>query len=296
MIRHLQSPSRPSRVLILGSSGFVGTHLKHLLERSSVEVHGFSSKEIDLTSPACVSQLREVARADDVLVVVSALTPDRGRDIATMVKNIRMGEHICEFLAASRCSHVVYISSDAVYAEDAHPVRESSCADPTSFHGLMHVVRERVLQATAKTSGIPLMIVRPAAIYGPGDTHNSYGPNRFVRTAKSEGRIKLFGNGEEKRDHVHIRDVVSLVTACLESRAKGTLNIATGQAVSFLQVAQTIAELGGGTVAIDTSPRQSEITHRHFDITELIQAFPSFQFIRLIEGLTEMMEGANVRR
>ena len=42
-------------------------------------------------------------------------------------------------------------------------------------------------------------------VYGFLDPHNGYGPNLFVRKSKFENQIKLFGNGEELRDHIDIR-------------------------------------------------------------------------------------------
>ena len=47
-----------------------------------------------------------------------------------------------------------------------------------------------------------LAILRPTLIYGAGDPHNGYGPNRFRRLAATGKPIILFGEGEERRDHV----------------------------------------------------------------------------------------------
>ena len=258
--------------------------------KTEIAVRGFSSKELNLIHSGSIAQLNGVLRPEDTLVVVSALTPDRGRDLATLTNNIRMIENVCASLNDRSCARLVYVSSDAVYADDAHPVRETSCCDPASFHGLMHLVRERALDATAKSKHIPYLIVRPSAIYGTGDTHNSYGPNRFVRTASRERTIKLFGNGEERRDHVHIDDVVNLIARCIQKRTDGILNIASGNAVPFAEVAQIISDLHGNVVNIQGSPRQNPITHRHFDTTRLLHAFPSFQFMPLRTGLAEMVK------
>jgi nucleoside-diphosphate-sugar epimerase len=284
---------KTNRVVVLGDSGFVGRWTTSILRDSGFDVRGYASKQLDLLSSNSVAKLREAVQKDDVLVIVSALTPDRGRDVRTMSGNIRMVEHLCELLNGHSCAHVVYVSSDAVYADDVHLVRETSCCDPSTFHGLMHLVRERALQTTLKQNGTPLWIVRPCAIYGVGDTHNSYGPNRFVRSAKAEGRIRLFGNGEERRDHVNIRDVARLISVGLEQRSEGIMNIASGETVSFFDVARMVADVAGRPIEIETSPRQSPITHRRFDITRLIRLIPSFRFTALRDGIAEMMKSTN---
>ena len=141
--------------------------------------------------------------------------------------------------------------------------------------------------AAAKT---PLCIIRPCAVYGAGDTHNSYGPNRFFRTALKDGRISLFGNGEEQRDHIHVHDLSRLVALCLSRRTEGALNAATGQAVPFLEVAQSIAGLCPRPVEIIRQPRApgAVITHRHTDVSLLRREFPEFQCRPLTQGLTEL--------
>jgi len=144
-----------------------------------------------------------------------------------------------------------------------------------------------------KKSDTPCLIVRPCAIYGAKDTHNSYGPNRFLRTALAERTITLFGEGEEKRDHVSIRDLTRLILLGLGQQSEGVLNVASGTATSFMDVAQTIAGLMADAIKIDCKPRATPITHRHFDTTATMKAFPSFRYTPLAEGLrlmrTEMM-------
>ena len=291
MIRHLEpEPSSPQRVVVLGASGFVGRDLaRHLLEQG-IETAALSSADVDLSRPESVEQLRYTVREGDALVIVSAITPDKGKDIRTLMRNLEMGEHVSAFLEGAACSHVVYISSDAVYADDANPVRENSCCDPSSFHGLMHLVRERMLASAVQKRKTPFLILRPCAIYGASDTHNSYGPNRFLRTAIKEHKIKLFGQGEEKRDHVYIKDVSRLASLCLAHRSEGVLNAATGNSVSFLDLAEMIAGLCGDGVQVEGSPRANPITHRHFDIAMTVKAFPSFRYTALPDGLSETLK------
>jgi UDP-glucose 4-epimerase len=297
MLTHTQSvPAAPARVVVLGAKGFVAGNLIRHLEAAKIPVHAVSASDVDLTQPASVEQLTGLLRADDAVVFVSALTPDRGKDIATLMRNLQMGQHVCAALAARPCAHVVYISTDAVYDDNANPVRETSPAAPSGYHGAMHVVRERMLIETLKASKTPLALLRPSLLFGPGDTHNGYGPNRFVRTALTDATIALFGGGEEKRDHVFIDDVSALTLLVLQHRSSGVLNIATGEAHSFREVADQVKAIVGDRVEIKPSPRANPITHRHFDMSEAIALFPGFRFTPLRAGLERMVREASAAR
>jgi nucleoside-diphosphate-sugar epimerase len=199
-----------------------------------------------------------------------------------LMDNLRMAEAVCAALAAQPVAHLVYISSDAVYSDDANPVTERSCQQPSSLHGAMHLAREIMLRTALK---LPLAILRPSLLYGAKDPHNGYGPNRFRRLAGKGEAITLFGEGEEKRDHVHIADVAALASAVLHHRSTGTLNIATGKSTSFREVAEMVSAHAGGSVEIRATPRQNPITHRHFDIVDCLKAFPDFHYISLRDGL-----------
>jgi nucleoside-diphosphate-sugar epimerase len=222
-------------------------------------------------------------RADDSVVFVSARAPTR--DNTMLIDNLRMAECVCAALAAQPVAQLVYISSDAVYSDDANPVTERSCQQPSSLHGVMHLAREVMLRVALKQ---PLAILRPTLIYGAKDPHNGYGPNRFRRLAVRGETITLFGEGEEKRDHVYVDDVAALVSAVLHHCSKGTLNIATGRSVSFRQVAEWVIDVAGRSVEIRGTPRQNPIIHRHFDITDCLKAFPEFHYVPLQEGLARV--------
>ncbi|MFN8391604.1 MAG: NAD-dependent epimerase/dehydratase family protein [Bdellovibrionota bacterium] len=274
----------PSRMVILGSRGFVGKNLEAKTRELGWATKALSSRDLDLLSEDAGTKLGEALNSEDTLVFISALTPDKGRDRKTLLKNLAMADAVCEAIEAHPCAHVVYISSDAVYDDAAHPVRETSACNPSSFHGVMHLARERMLAESCKKAGTPLLIVRPCAIYGAGDTHNSYGPNRFLKTALEKNEISLTGQGEEQRDHLFIDDLISLITELVSRKATGVVNAASGSALSFGEVAASIKGLMT-EVKIVNQPRQSPVTHRHFDITELLRNFPAFRMTPFGEGI-----------
>ena len=202
-----------------------------------------------------------------------------------MVDNIRIMHAVCTALERSSVNHVVYFSSDAVYSDAPVPLTEESRTEPGSMHGTMHLARELMLKATVKA---PLAVVRSTLIYGEGDPHNGYGPNRFRRLAAARQEILLFGEGEERRDHVLVDDVAEIVCRVIEHRSRGTLNIATGEVYSFRDIAERIAAMAKPVVAVRGTPRQGEMPHggyRPFDIAACRSAFPDFRYTSLADGL-----------
>jgi UDP-glucose 4-epimerase len=188
-------------------------------------------------------------------------------------------------LQAQPVAHVVYVSSDAVYQDSTAPLTETSCAEPGSPHGAMHLAREVVLRAAFPG---PLALLRPTLIYGTDDPHNGYGPNRFRRLAAEGREIVLFGEGEERRDHVSVEDVAALVSRVVLHRSTGILNAVSGATASFRELAEFTAAQFSPAVPIKGSPRHGPMPHngyRPFDAAEIRRAFPDFRSTSWREGL-----------
>ena len=99
----------------------------------------------------------------------------------------------------------------------------------------------------------------------------------------------LFGEGEEKRDHVYISDVAEIIFRCIAQKSEGTLNVATGVVVSFREIAEKVVALAATTsTAIRNASRQGPMPHngyRPFDTGGITLAFPDFSFTSLETGL-----------
>jgi nucleoside-diphosphate-sugar epimerase len=246
---------------------------------------GLGRKELDLLAVGAADKLASLLQPDDALVVVSARAPCKTP--AMMLENIGMMTGVCEVVAKRPVAHRVYVSSDAVYADGPLPLTETSPAAPTNLHGAMHLAREQMLLSVAVPT--PLAILRPTLVYGAGDPHNGYGPNRFRRQANRGETIVLFGDGEERRDHVDVEDIAKIVALVLDHRSAGVLNIATGTVASFRGLAEKAVALAAKQVAIMTSPRAGPMPHngyRSFDPAATLAAFPDFRYTAIDAGLT----------
>jgi nucleoside-diphosphate-sugar epimerase len=281
---HNASPAAPVRTVILGSGGFIGGAIVRKIGALASAVAGLGRNELDLIADGAAERLASVLRADDALVVVSARAPCKTP--AMMLENIRMMASVCEAIAQRPVAHLAYISSDAVYADGPLPLTEATPAAPTSLHGAMHLAREQMLLTAAGET--PLAILRPTLVYGAGDPHNGYGPNRFRRQASRGETIVLFGEGEERRDHVDVDDIAEIVSLVLAHRSAGVLNIATGTVASFRDLAEKAVALAARPVAIKGSPRNGPMPHngyRSFDPAATFKAFPGFRYTAIDAGL-----------
>jgi UDP-glucose 4-epimerase len=271
----------PSRVVLLGARGFIASTLRKYLESARIPVLTLGSAELDLGLAGAAEKLAGLLQPDDAVVMLAALTPDKGRDIATLMKNLAMMQSVCNAMEKMPVAHFLYFSSDAVYGMLNSYVSEDSPAAPQDLYGTMHLAREVMVKGMVR---VPVGILRVTGVYGEGDTHNGYGPNRFFQMAKREGKITLFGKGEEMRDHVHVNDVAALTLRCLLAKVTGVLNIATGNSTSFMCAAQQV--MGRfETVEIVETTRMNPIAHRHYNITKLIKTFPDYRFVSLRDGI-----------
>ncbi len=66
--------------------------------------------------------------------------------------------------------------------------------------------------------------MRPTLVYGHHDPHDGYGPNKFIRCAQLNKKIILFGKGEEKRDHINVDNVASIVYTVVINKIDGVVN------------------------------------------------------------------------
>jgi len=290
MLTHLSpEPVQPVRVVVVGAGGFIGNAIAARLDADSVPVLRLARRDIDLLSPTAADDLAERLRPGDVFIAVAAMAPCR--NAAMLRDNVALAWAMASAASRVAVAQVVNISSDAIYADSSAPLTETSIAAPDTLHGIMHLAREAIFRSEVSA---PLAVLRPTLIYGAGDPHNGYGPNRFRRLAAKGDPIVLFGKGEERRDHVLIDDVAELAARVIYHRSTGALNVATGHVASFRKIAESVVGLSGRAVPIRETVRVGQVPHngyRPFDNAACRAAFPDFAFTALAEGLAQAQAG-----
>ena len=255
------------RIVLFGSNGFVSSSIKKYLKKVKYNFIVLGSKRYDLTNSKNIKKINKILSNDDIILFTSSIAPSK--TFQEFNKNITMSLNMIKAIGEKKIYKFVYLSSDAVYKDTKSPINEKTEADPNTLHGLMHVTRERIFSSFFCKK---MLVVRPTLIYGENDPHNGYGPNSFIRLAKKNLNIKLFGKGEERRDHININTVVILILDLIKKDKFGVFNLCSGSVISFNNLAKKIIKIIGSKSKIIYTKRVGPMHHlglRQFDIKKL---------------------------
>jgi ADP-L-glycero-D-manno-heptose 6-epimerase len=139
---------------------------------------------------------------------------------------------------------VVYASSAAVYGIGSSRMQEDQPAAPANIYAFSKLQLDNLARLHSRRNPSWRVVgVRYFNVYGPGEAHKQAAASMIYQLycqMKSGKRPRVFRAGEQKRDFVYVRDVVSLTINALSAPRNGVYNCGSGQAVSFNEV---IAEL-----------------------------------------------------
>jgi nucleoside-diphosphate-sugar epimerase len=184
--------------LILGS-GFTGSRVAALLRADGLRVVTIRRADIDFTSPNAVDSLRSMA-SKDCIVLHSVPSLPGGADAALL----RALE--------GQARRVIYLSTTGVYGA-ATVVDETTAVAPRNAREQARVDTEHAVATGLWES----LILRPAAIYGPG---------RGVHVSMAEGRYTLLGEGLNYISRIHVDDLARVAYAALLSELTGSYPVA----------------------------------------------------------------------
>lgn len=161
--------------------------------------------------------------------------------------------------SADRVGRLLYASSSAAYPIDLQeeqgsvPLRESyidipgaKIGMPDLTYGWSKLTGEFLTHLLADRNGIPACAVRPFSGYGEEQETTYPVPAIASRAAAREDPLVVWGSGQQSRDFVHIDDCVRAMRLAIEKIEDGSgVNIGSGKATSFLEVASIYAKLAG---------------------------------------------------
>lgn len=289
---------KPERVIILGSSGFIG---KYLFEKFSsarqMGAIGFSSKDLDLLSIRSLKYELSGLALNDVLVLAAAITRLKENTFYSMLKNMQIVENVANLIAERPVGQVVYMSTIDVYGIDikkGRKITEQTLLSPNDYYAVSKLAGEFLLKKTCSDRKIPLVILRLAGVYGPGDENKST-IDKIVTDALRNKKITIYGDGKNLRDYVYVDDLYKVVKYAISRRLSLTVNIATGKSYSISEIAHTVRSL---------LPLKADIEYRNnsfkgsgkrirdliFDCSYLRKSFPGLKFSDLKGGLKAYLE------
>ena len=279
------------RIVIIGSSGIISQNLQKKLKEKKLKFVTFGRKDVNLKKNKSHDELNKKINNNDIIIFISAETP--AKNMKMFFNNIKICDNVCKALEEKKINKLIYISSDAVYSDTPKKINEKSKTVPDSIHGMMHLMREINLQINFKKK---LCILRPTLIYGFGDTHQGYGPNRFINLARKNKDIFLFGKGEERRDHLYIDDLINILFKCIKTNKFGIYNLASGTVNSFNKIAKIAVTLTKSKSKIFNTKRAGLMPHngyRPFNVAFINKNFQNIELNTIENGIKKYLREFN---
>lgn len=278
-----------ARVVVTGSQGFVGKHLRAALLARKCEIIGVDRPgtgaeiEVDLSGPAFdpVALAKQAGHIDGIIYMAATIT--RGSSVDGLARDnlraiadahVRLWESFAD--AQGNAPHYVYCSTYKSYGPPASlpidPLLPPQRPDPHSY-GSAKALAERLLAITsARLGGAGYAVVRPTCIYGPGQhLHNAI--PLFLKAGLAGQNPTLYGSGKSLRDDVLAPDLSYCMAEALLRKATGAFHAGGERARTILETAevccQAIADLGGAKglhPIVDTSKKEKWWIDQSFDL------------------------------
>jgi len=144
---------------------------------------------------------------------------------------------------------LMYASSSMVYGNFEDGVKEDAAINPKGAYAIWKVAGEQLVKDYYRQYGLPYVIVRPSAVYGPLDIGDRVIAKFLI--AAMRGRTLTVNGADEKLDFTYVDDAAAGIIAATLSKHTGTYNITKGHSCTLEEAANLSVKLAGnGTVAV----------------------------------------------
>jgi nucleoside-diphosphate-sugar epimerase len=297
------------RILITGSAGFLGSSAFRYFQSSNYDVVGVDV----INRPASVTQVMDIRdyvklSKDRFDVILHFAAEVKGRDniecnYLKMVENIEIDRVVFKW-AMTHATHIIYPSSCATYPvqyqrrpgvplyEGMVDFKNELIGVSDHLYGWTKLTAERMLWQMHQETGQRIHVLRPFSGYGPGQSLDYPMANLLRIIKQTPNELKVWGNGQQTRDWVHVNDILKTVEWCLnDAQLYRTVNIGTGVATTFKDLIREIF-----VAVYDREPgdieclanRPSGMPHRVAD-TRLQKQLDIMPTITLAEGIRTLL-------
>jgi UDP-glucose 4-epimerase len=259
------------RALVTGGAGFIGSHLSDALLSSGCTVVVLDNESTGRAEnvPDRATYVRgsvtdpndvETAFAHGIDVVFhlagqASTIRAFAEPEADLVTNVTGTLNIIAACIRHRVPRILYASSMTVYGHpETLPINEEQPARPISYYGVTKYAAERYLMATAMRADLGFTLhataFRMFNVYGPRQRlDNPYQGvmGIFVGNVLRDEPIAVFGDGEQTRDFIHVRDVTAAWLSAVDKPAafNQVFNLGSGQRISINRLIDAVLVAGG---------------------------------------------------
>lgn len=301
------------KALVLGGTGFVGTHFVQALLDAGADVTTTVHKRAPIITDKRLKTVqadltdREQSRAamkDQQFVfhcagAVSAAGVTASNPMEPITDNIALTAMVMEAAWKTGVERIQVFGSSTAYPVTEHPVREEEMwtaePHPSYFgYGWMRRYMERMAEFVHERSDTKVVLVRPTAVYGRHDDFHPVSshviPALIRKAVERMDPYEVWGTGDEVRDFLRVDDLADGCLLATEHYAEcKPINIGYGQTSTVKEIVQAILEAAdyGDAKVVFNSDRPTTIPKRMVDITkarEILGFAPKFT---LAEGLAD---------
>lgn len=252
------------KVLVTGGTGFIGSHLvRALLDHGAavrVPVHnrslivkdsGIETVSADLANLSdCLSVMNRIDYAFHAAGAVGAAGVQGYQLMEGITKNLTLTGNILQAAWAKDVKKIVIFGSSTAYPAYNHPVKEEEMwldePHPSYWgYGWMRRYLEKLSEYVSQISPCTVVLIRPSAVYGPGDNFTEKTshviPALIKRAVHGESPYVVWGKGDEVRDFIHVSDFARACLLALEKCSHfDPINIGSGRANTIREIVRLI--------------------------------------------------------
>lgn len=237
------------RILITGSSGFLGKNLSNKLQKTSFEVYGLdviydkilnNYFKVNLCNEKELDKIFKKQKFDCV-IHLAAYVPETFSDVLddkVLRENFESTLNLLLAFKKYKIPKFIFASGISVMGNYDMKITEDNNPDPKNLYFASKLIGE-ILTRQFKNPKNNISILRISAPFGPGQNENSVIP-LFIKYALNSEDITILGKGKRGQDFIYIDDVITALIKVIETNNNGIINIASGKTTSTLQLAKTI--------------------------------------------------------
>ncbi|MEK6949529.1 MAG: NAD-dependent epimerase/dehydratase family protein [Nanoarchaeota archaeon] len=247
------------KCIVTGGAGFIGSNLALELEKQDHEVtivdnlltgnknnlNGFKGKFIK-ADVSDTSETFEINGKFDAIFHEAAITDPRNpNDDETYNKNFQGFKNIIK-LAKKNSAKLVYASTASLYGNGPVPMKEEQKKDLLSTYGRSKLDMDNMAEKLFKKMHI--VGLRYFNVFGPREKYKGRAASMVYhlgKQIKAGKNPRLFKYGEQKRDHIYVKDAVDATIKALNAKQSCIVNVGTGTATDFNGLIKTLNDVLG---------------------------------------------------